>query len=203
MKTILSHLALTAVTLHLSGAARAGEDYIAHEWGTFTSVQGANGVQMAWNPLSVSELPGFVYDAGRTNGIAANQLLDQLASKSLFQTLQRMETPVVYFYSERPQKVDVTVKFPQGIITEWYPQIAPWTASKTVPGGGPSTIRWANVQSLPRARHGQLAGRLPKDPSGSHYYAARETEADFLQVSSQKRFGPPAPLGTLEHGLHT
>ena len=33
-----------------------------------------------------------------------------------------METPVIYFYSKEPQTVDVRVDFPQGIITEWYPQ---------------------------------------------------------------------------------
>jgi hypothetical protein len=37
-------------------------DYVAHEWGTFTSVQGADGVQTPWNPLITSDLPKFVHD---------------------------------------------------------------------------------------------------------------------------------------------
>ena len=39
--------------------ALAAPNYVAHEWGTFTSVQGADGGQMAWNPLSVTDLPSF------------------------------------------------------------------------------------------------------------------------------------------------
>src|ERR1043166_8481399 len=37
-------------------------------------------------------------------------------------TLQRMETPVIYFYADERQMLDVQVDFPQGQITEWYPQ---------------------------------------------------------------------------------
>ena len=36
-------------------------DFVAHEWGTFTSVQGADGVQFDWNPFVAPELPKFVY----------------------------------------------------------------------------------------------------------------------------------------------
>ena len=32
-----------------------------------------------------------------------------------------METPVVYFYTDRETKVSVKVDFPRGWITEWYP----------------------------------------------------------------------------------
>ena len=39
----------------------AADGYIAHEWGTFTSVQGAEGVQLAWNPLIAADLPPFVF----------------------------------------------------------------------------------------------------------------------------------------------
>ena len=35
----------------------AADGYIAHEWGTFTSVQGAEGVQLGWNPLIAADLP--------------------------------------------------------------------------------------------------------------------------------------------------
>jgi hypothetical protein len=180
------------VYLHLAGFARAGSDYVAHEWGTFTSVQGADGLQMAWNPLSVSELPKFVYDASRSNGLASRKSVELLATKNAFQTLQRMETPVIYFYSERQQKLDVTVRFPQGMVTEWYPHITPWSPGRTVLNGGPNLIEWKDVQVFPRARHSELGSQLLNEPQGSHYYAARETEADFLQV------GSPDPNGRKE-----
>src|SRR5882724_2557808 len=37
-------------------------NYTAHEWGTFTSVQGGDGVLLDWRPLETSRLPQFVYD---------------------------------------------------------------------------------------------------------------------------------------------
>ena len=37
-------------------------DLVVHEWGTFTSVSGSDGVSLEWRPLSgPSDLPSFVY----------------------------------------------------------------------------------------------------------------------------------------------
>jgi hypothetical protein len=182
MKTKLFFTVLTAVQLHFAAASPVSGDYVAHEWGTFTSVQGADGIQLEWNPLIVSDLPKFVYDRNRPHaGVKAGQALPPV--KLGFTTLQRMETPVIYFYSDREQTVDVTVNFPQGVVTEWYPQLTP--AIKTKPEAmliEPKTIRWDEVRLLPLKQNGALANALPFEASGSHYYAARETDADFLRV---------------------
>ena len=122
MKTKPWLTVLTAASLHLAASAQACGGYVAHEWGTFTSVQGADGVQMEWNPLITSELPKFVYTRNKIAAARGSRLY--LPGKDGFVMLQRMETPVIYFYSEHEQTVDVTVNFPQGIVTEWYPQIA-------------------------------------------------------------------------------
>jgi len=100
------------------------QDFTAHEWGTFTSVQGADGVQLEWNPLVTTELPKFVYDRGRPNGNPRLARYADYSGKGGLVSLQRMETPVIYFYSSRERNVDVTVKFPQGTVTEWFPQLA-------------------------------------------------------------------------------
>ena len=42
--------------------------------------------------------------------------------KRLISGSVRMETPVLYFYTPRPMEARVHVSFPQGTITEWYPQ---------------------------------------------------------------------------------
>jgi hypothetical protein len=182
MKTKLFLTVLTAVQLHFAAASPGGGDYVAHEWGTFTSVQGADGLQLEWNPLIVSDLPKFVYDRNRPHaGVKAGQAVPPV--KLGFTTLQRMETPVIYFYSDNEQTVDVTVNFPQGVVTEWYPQLSP--VIKTKPEAlmvEPKTIRWDTVRVLPSKQNGALAGVLPMEASGSHYYAARETDADFLRV---------------------
>src|SRR5580704_11970863 len=81
-----------------------------HEWGTFTSVAGANGESVAWAPLrAASDLPCFVHSVG----------FDKYAPG-----LVRMETPVDYFYTQTPARVSVHVSFPDGRITEWYPKAA-------------------------------------------------------------------------------
>src|SRR4030095_131953 len=121
MKAKLTVLTLLVGSLHFTGSSFAGGDYVAHEWGTFTSVQGADGIQLEWNPLSVSELPKFVYDHTKPPGDPRRRLA-LFGSKTGFSTLQRMETPVIYFYSDQKLVVDVTVKFPEGRITEWYPK---------------------------------------------------------------------------------
>src|SRR6266496_740837 len=118
MKTTCLSLVLAVAPWSVFAGNDAIENYLAHEWGTFTSVQGADGVLLPWNPLETTPLPKFVYDWNKPG-------LDRRpasAPKSVFVTLQRMETPVIYFYSNHERTVDVTVRFPQGLITEWYPQ---------------------------------------------------------------------------------
>jgi hypothetical protein len=212
MKTKLFLTVLTAVQLHFAATSFAGEDYVAHEWGTFTSVQGADGVQLEWNPLTVSELPKFVYDAAKPGGDPRRRLAF-FTGKTGLRTLQRMETPVIYFYSDRERTVDVEVKFPQGRVTEWYPQVREIGPSAMMPrpplakadelagqAGIPgvnlsaldtkkaiteSLIRWNDVKLLPATSHRELQSLLPLDKSGSHYFAARETDADFLRVGNE------------------
>src|SRR5215204_6488084 len=165
MKTNLVLVALLAGNLSVRAA-----DFIAHEWGTFTSVQGADGIQLEWNPRVTTDLPKFVYDRNRPNTNAPRQPLREAFAKSAFATLQRMETPVIYFYADEELTVDVNVRFPQGIVTEWYPQTMPDTNSRT---------RWGKIAILPGH---QDTGILPHDGSRTHYYAARETDAALLRI---------------------
>lgn len=181
MRIKLCSVVLLASQLTFAAASRGAEGFVAHEWGTFTSVQGADGIQMEWNPFVTSELPPFVYNSVRRVG---GRIVWEV--KSAYQTLQRMETPVIYFYSDTQQKVDVTVDFPQGIVTEWFPngrQIVPATAN-TPPRAGRQVIRWENIEILPLKQNASLAGALPSENSGSHYYAARATDADYLRVAA-------------------
>src|SRR5580658_7060942 len=86
-------------------------DLTVHEWGTFTSVAGEDGSAIEWNALGCKDdLPEFVNDFGFRG------------FKWRLRGTVRMETPVLYFYSSRPLEARVKVSFPQGLITEWYPQ---------------------------------------------------------------------------------
>jgi hypothetical protein len=62
MKATLLSLTCRTHQSHLRRLRGNPATYVAHEWGTFTSVQGADGAQMLWNPFNALELPRFVYD---------------------------------------------------------------------------------------------------------------------------------------------
>jgi hypothetical protein len=82
-----------------------------HEWGTFTSVAGEDGSSIDWDSLACpDDLPRFVNEYGYRG------------FKFRLTGTVRMETPVMYFYSPRELTARVTVQFPQGLITEWYPK---------------------------------------------------------------------------------
>jgi hypothetical protein len=169
-------------------------------------------VLLDWRPLDTSALPKFVYDWKHPglNRQARGQLF---LGKGGMETLQRMETPVIYFYSDSEQTVDVQVGFPQGLITEWYPQAAQiGPAAAPVPsfvatldryahiaGVRPSFtfagfvenhcltnsgVHWARVRVSPPAGNPGVKNSMPQDRSGSHYFAARDTESDFVRVAS-------------------
>lgn len=140
--------------------------FVAHEWGTFTSVQGVDGVQVPWfGPISI-DLPSFVHREDR-------RLKSSIVSR------QRMETPVIYFYSDRERTVDVSVFFPKGEITEWFPLKS--AALPRLPlRSDRMVLRWPQVHISPR-----LQLNLQTDGSGSHYYSARETDAALLVAASK------------------
>jgi hypothetical protein len=143
---------------------------------------------MAWNPLSVADLPGFVYDWAKSGPSGERALRLGIGGKSVFQALQRMETPVIYFYSDEPLTVSAHVNFPLGTMTEWYPKAK-------LPGAVenelrvPTALHWDNIQVYPTGGSGADAVKVlpmpPNDSRKSHYYAARETDADLLQVNGE------------------
>lgn len=155
----------------------------AHEWGTFTSIAGKDGRAVEWLPLTGStDLPSFVeHFSGAT-------------FKSGLLGTVRMETPVLYFYTNRETTVSVHVSFSKGLITEWYPHasniyplaaVSPkygnfsdWSLYQQHPDG---SIEWNAVELQPRS-----FADLPGETSTNHYYAARQTASTPLQVKTMQ-----------------
>lgn len=160
---------------------RANNRLVVHEWGTFTSIAGKNGVALEWKPLNgTSDLPSFVYEVG---GLAVGTGLRHVERciKCNYEAVVRMETPVIYFYADREASVSVRVDFFKGKITEWYPQ----ARGVYVPGPNdernPSTLDWGRITVLPGAEE-----NFPVETKPSHYYPARETDAAPLRVCGVK-----------------
>src|SRR5262245_10156277 len=158
----------------------------AHEWGTFTTVAGVDGHAVAWLPLAgPADLPCFV-DHFQNNGLSKSGVpgLDYEQARLALKGTVRMETPVVYFYAGRQTTVNVGVRFPQGLITEWYPQarvVQPRATAGTLSqNNGSTTIEWYNVAIQPGTNPA-----FPTESSPSHYYAARDTDAAPLNVGGK------------------
>jgi hypothetical protein len=97
MKTKLFSLIALSVSLRLF-ASPPDREFVAHEWGTFTSVQGADGIQLEWNPLILTDLPEFVYNRNiRQGGFASGYRFVDIAGKGARRA--SADGPVIYFYS--------------------------------------------------------------------------------------------------------
>jgi hypothetical protein len=159
--------ALLSLSVFVSGETDAtGDRLVAHEWGTFTSIAGEDGHAVEWLPQAgPTDLPDFV---GRINCALKGSLSGRI----------RMETPVIYFYAPREMTVRTSVRFAEGVITEWFPRpsgIADDTINSAFRGG----VTWTNVKVRPGA-----TAEFPDEPERNHYYVARETDAAPLQVGA-------------------
>ncbi|HEV2689512.1 MAG TPA: hypothetical protein VGV35_13200 [Bryobacteraceae bacterium] len=156
----MSAVLFFSVSLLAGGSDPLNTGLVVHEWGTFTSIAGSDGNAADWLPLGgSSDLPCFVYH------------FREPAYKGGLRATVRMETPVLYFYSPQETNVSVKVDFPGGQITEWYPFAAQSFAA--------GRIEWPAVKVVPG-----VSDRLSPDDRSSHYYAARNTSANAIEVSN-------------------
>jgi hypothetical protein len=95
-----------------------------------------------------------------------------------------METPVIYFYSDIARSANVSVRFPEGSVTEWFPDETAGYPGLPRAGENLPALRWNRVQIWPLAA---ASPSLLKEESGSHYYAARETDASYVQTGTDKK----------------
>jgi hypothetical protein len=142
---------------------------VTHEWGTFTSVAREDGTAVEWAPLlGPGDLPCFVSR-------------DRQIRKVALRGLVRMETPVLYFYTKQPATLSIHVDFPQGLITEWYPNPLPAAPQRQTGRDSAGSIEWKQVQVIPGTHLS-----YPVTKGVSHYYAARNTDASPLRIGDQQ-----------------
>lgn len=119
--------------------------FLMHEWGTFTSFSGSDGVKLEFRPLADNDLPPFVLDRPRQAGVVP---LSMLLSKGWYLSWQRMETPVIYFYTHEEMDVSVKVSFPEGLLTEFYPPVKSFLPEMSETETNLARMGSANVRSL-------------------------------------------------------
>lgn len=151
-----------------------------HEWGTFTSVQGSNGVALDGLAHHDRDLPPFVHDLAKRGGIVALNL--------------KMETPVLYFHAPGTWRLDLDVRFPRGLVTQWWPTAcavnepcpreraavdALCARSSALKDGFVTWGRKNDLVVLPRDAEAELAPLGADDPFGF----ARDVDANPLRVA--------------------
>lgn len=211
--TIFAMLGALAVVALSATADKPGETsparkqppLVVHEWGTFTNYSGSDGVQLEFRPLIEHDLPGFVRHAWNPTG------RNLVFGKSSVGAFQRMETPVTYFYTPVERDVQVRVRFPQGLLTEFFPPVVAATSIEwqRLNSGNPTdsdltngVVDWGTVHLIPMEslspgiadlKLAQSMGRLlsekivPDAASQPHYVHARETDAALVQVRVGKQ----------------
>ncbi len=192
-----------------TGAPQSAEGrFVVHEWGTFTSFSGSDGVKLEFRPLVDDDLPGFVVDRAEQCGRVSPFI------KWSYRAYQRMETPVLYFYTDRERDVKVRVDFPQGLITEFYPpvqEMLPKFDFEQAMRGEPlgqSAVDWGTVRLIPTENlqpklqdpalanrvHQHLLRALIPQATENHYAFARETDAAIVHVHRAPAAADPAAL---------
>lgn len=111
-----------------------------HEWGTFTTVSGSDGVLLSGLQREEETLPPFVHaHFGMENGqlqpmTGIQRILQRhgtlgfappnskgFGERPVANVTVKMETPVIYFHSEKAFQATVKVGFEGGSISQWYP----------------------------------------------------------------------------------
>ena len=155
-----------------------------HEWGTFTSMQGSNGVGLEGLHHEEEALPRFVHSARTISE------LPPLVKLKAQRVTQKMETPVIYFHTEDPLRVQVDVQFLGGLMTQYYPiPQAMWPTPLFMPellNGGPidmskvksSGLSWM-VDLIP---YGVAAPvEVPRVSSDDPWALARQVRAAYVR----------------------
>src|ERR1700733_14896855 len=96
-------------------------DLVAHEWGTFTTMQGSDGMFLDGLQHESESLPAFVHASTQAHASPFHLYGDESHDVPVHSVSSKMETPVLYFYSNTARNVRVHVEFDHGLLTHWYP----------------------------------------------------------------------------------
>jgi hypothetical protein len=157
-------------------------NYTAHEWGTFTSMVGRDGVVLEGLQREEEALPKFVHDLLKVEEYAEGG--GKIPASCV---TQKMETPVIYFHTDEPQKVHVSVWFQRGLMTQFFPlpsEVMPQLADarqqrvdmSKVDG---SSLAW-DLELVPRSQ--PEPAEVPKVGADHPWAIARQVDAAWVRT---------------------
>lgn len=186
---LLEPTAPTPPTAPAVAPSPLGDRLIVHEWGTWTSLQASDGATMDGLHHEEEALPEFV--ARRCFSCAGDKGFEELPGP----VTQKLETPVLYLYSDVARDVRVDVAFPAGIVSEYFPtptSFAPPLFGATQLGDG--LARW-DVRVDPTLD----AGAFPAVAADDVWAPSRRTAATPLVCGGEaERFIFYRGLGDFE-----
>ena len=174
-----------------------GDALVVHEWGTFTCLQGADGVGLEGLSHEEEALPGFVYSRAKVRDCPLRAVGWKGLEVPAEHVTQKMETPVLYFHGKAARRARVRVDFVGGLITQWYPvsnllgppegarDAGPLDVSKV----GRSFLEW-DVDLLPAS---ETPSGVPTAGKGDPWNLARAVDAMWVQTAPRQgpeRAGP-------------
>ncbi len=154
-------------------AAALESGLVAHEWGSMQHHLGTSTSEFDVMGENQADLPPFV----------------KVWSQQPRSGPQLIRKPILYFYTREPKKVSVTARFPEGLLTQWHPDVttfAPQPTGRQLPGSDlPSngTLSWQDVELNP-----DFAPSLFANVNQNHpwWHIARDTDATPLRVTKTR-----------------
>lgn len=119
MKALLVILVTAASSL--AAQQTSPSPFLVHEWGTFTSMQGADGIALEGLHHEEEPLPDFVHDLANLDAAVGGGRGAGVLKFPARSVTQKMETPVIYFHTDVQRRVSVDVTFVHGLLTQFYP----------------------------------------------------------------------------------
>ncbi|HEX8547736.1 MAG TPA: T9SS type A sorting domain-containing protein [Cytophagaceae bacterium] len=175
---------ITYIFMSIPYFGLAQQEYFnVHEWGTFTTLNTSDGLPLHGLFKDETPLPPFVYSMpffsyDKTVGWPDTTQLKNVSTK--------METPVLYFYTNKPKEIRVKVGFNGGTISQWYPQRYAGEAGPTEPyvdfaRNYHGSIEWkASILSKDTV----LPYSPPSDQVNLEWSAPRQTNANLIKGSN-------------------
>lgn len=195
----LVSVASAQIPLKITKPPLAKKPLVVHEWGTFTSMVGSDGFGLEGLQHEEEALPDFVYRfGGKARGgrpLARSTFLRRKLEMPLFHVTQKMETPVIYFYTEDPVKVQLRVDFVNGLMCQWYPaasQAGP-NPKRLLKDNKPldltsikkSFLKW-NIDVLPRKKY-KRPPQVPAVKADDPWAFARNVDAAWVRTQNKNQ----------------